>query len=272
MTEDRFQRIAREIAGHDTTLWLHFLGEPLLHRSIVDFVRFAKGVGVARVGLSTNATLLDLRVGAQLIDAGLDRLECSLDADDRAAYKAVRGDDDFDRVVANVEAFLDLKRSSGRTRPITSIQFLRTSAVDERLDALVERWSVHLADDDFVMTIEPAPFGGAVAVERTELPPRRPCDWLFSALMVLQDGTVTTCGADWDAQDPVGHVDEASLLEIWHGPELGRRREAHQRQAFYEIAVCRNCEDWALADGHGYVNASSERRGPTPVRLARRRP
>ena len=53
-----FERIARECAAHTTRLWLHFLGEPLLHRDLVRMIRYAKEVGVHAVGLSTNAVSL----------------------------------------------------------------------------------------------------------------------------------------------------------------------------------------------------------------------
>jgi MoaA/NifB/PqqE/SkfB family radical SAM enzyme len=273
MERSMFERVAEECAPHGTALWLHFLGEPLLHPALIHMIRFAKAVGVRQVGLSTNGTLLTDDVTDRLLASGLDRLECSLDADDREGYRAMRGSDDFDRVVANVEGFLRRKRAAGSTRPVTSIQFMRTPEVEAKLADLVGRWDPLLADEDFVMTIVPAPFAGAVleADGPGASADRPPCPWLFTSLMVLQDGTVTMCGADWDAQAPVGHVADASLGEIWHGAELERRRDAHRRGCFGEVDLCGPCTDWHLADGHGYVNASEElRTGPVPVSLSRR--
>src|SRR5689334_18850008 len=126
MDEALFERIARECAQHDTRLWLHFLGEPLLHRGLVRMITLAKAVGVREVGLSTNAVSLHGRLADALLDSGLDRLECSMDADDEAGYLAMRGRDHFERVSRNVRAFLERKRELGRERPVTSIQFMRT--------------------------------------------------------------------------------------------------------------------------------------------------
>jgi len=254
-----FRRLARECAGHDTTVWLHFLGEPLLHRGLVDMVRVAKREGVRCVGLSTNAVSLRGPVVDALLDAGLDRLECSMDADDREGYRAMRGRDHYDRVVRNVVGFLRRKRERGMHAPVTSIQFMRTPEVEAALPELVDTWRPHLGPRDFVMTIVPAGFLGAVEEGSPGTPRSRPpCAWLESALVVLQDGTVTMCGADWDAHAPLGHLRDQGLAEIWRGAELERRRRAHRDGRFGDVPLCAGCEDWRLADGSGYANALDE--------------
>ena len=40
MDEALFERVARDCAPHGTRLWLHFLGEPLLHRGLVRMITF----------------------------------------------------------------------------------------------------------------------------------------------------------------------------------------------------------------------------------------
>jgi len=258
-----FDRVAAECAEHGTVLWLHFLGEPLLHPEILALIRAAKRRGVVQVGLSTNATRLDAAMIDGLLASGLDRLECSMDADDRRGYAAMRGRDHFERVDANVRALLARKRELDRDVPVTSIQYMRTPQVESRLREIVQRWRPWLGPRDFVMTIVPAAFGGAIgeagaALARAEVAERSPCHWLFSSLMVLQDGTVTMCGADWDAEAPLGNVRDTSLSAIWHGTEVGRRRRAHLDSRFSDVARCGSCVDWRLADGSGYVNACAE--------------
>lgn len=262
MDPDLFGRLAAECAGHPTRLWLHFLGEPLLHRHLVDFIVTAKRLGVAEVGLSTNAVGLNAEYADRLLGSGLDRLECSMDAIDRHGYATMRGRDHFDRVTANVLAFLTRKRERGLARPLTSIQFLRTQAVDGNLPAIVAAWRPHLDPGDFVMTIQPATFIGAVAVApvngTSPAGARLPCRWLVDALVVLQDGTVTMCGPDWDAHAPLGHLRDSTLTAIWTGAEMARRRAAHVAGRFAAVGPCTACRDWRLADGHGYVNALAE--------------
>jgi MoaA/NifB/PqqE/SkfB family radical SAM enzyme len=254
MARDVFDRVVAECARHPTRLWLHFLGEPLLHRDVVAMIRAAKAAGVAEVGLSTNAVALHGRLADALLDAGLDRLECSLDAADRDTYRAMRGRDHFPRVEENLRTFLARKRDLGRTRPVTSVQVMQTPAAAAQLPALVAAWRPFLGPSDFVMTIVPAGFAGAIDAPPADGRERTPCAWLFSSLMVLQDGTVTMCGADWDARAPLGNVRQETLAAIWHGATLSARRRAHLAGRFDATPVCGGCEDWRLADGRGYEN------------------
>lgn len=264
MSRALFQCVARECATYGARMWLHFLGEPLLHRQVAEFCSYAKEVGVPEVGLSTNAVSLHGQMAEKLLQCGLDRLECSLDAADARTYQAMRGRDHFDRVCENVATFLARKRSLGLARPIVSVQVLLTPETRPTLPAVIEHWRPLLAQPDFIMTIEPSTFGGAV---ETRLQPhlqegeRPPCRWLFEALVVLQDGTVVTCGTDWDGRSPVGNASRQSLAEIWSGEEMQRRRAAHLNRRFGDVALCGSCVDWPLADGRGYRNILREGSG-----------
>lgn len=49
------------------------MGEPLLNKNIVNYIKIAKENG-HKVGLTTNATLLSSELSKQLIDSGLDKI------------------------------------------------------------------------------------------------------------------------------------------------------------------------------------------------------
>lgn len=273
MRRDVFARVAAEAARHGTVLWLHFLGEPLLHPQLVELIEDARRAGVASVGLSTNATLLRGIVAERLLDAGLHRLDISIDADDAVEYASMRGADHFDAVIENVEAFLALRRDRAAQAPRVGLQFMATPAFEAKRSTVIERWDRLLDTEDFIKTIDPAPFLGAIRDSRAPetAADRPPCPWLSASLMVLQDGTVTMCGADWDARAPIGHVDEASIEEIWNGPVIGQRRAAHLAGRFEDVPLCGGCQDWRLADGHGYRNVrpgQAQVPGPVTVLLS----
>ena len=254
-----FARLMRECARPGTTVWLHFLGEPLLHPRLLDLVREAKDAGVPTLGLSTNAVSLHGDLAEGILASGLDRLECSMDAVDRDSYARIRGRDHFERVERNVRGFLARKRQLGRVAPVTSVQVLRGDGGEEAVRELARRWEPWLGAGDFVMAIEPASFAGAVpggdAVARATAA-RTPCAWLYGSVVVLQDGTVTMCGADWDAASPLGSIVDSTLEELWNGPEMARRRALHEAGRWDALSPCATCDDWRLADGSGYRNVS----------------
>lgn len=109
---DQFPKIERVV--------LHGVGEPLMTRDLMRMIRYLKARGTY-VLFNTNATLLTLKKGEELIDAGLDEMRVSLDAAEPVAYEKVRGLPLFNRVVENVRAFIQLQRESGAARPQVSL-------------------------------------------------------------------------------------------------------------------------------------------------------
>ncbi len=65
-------------------------GEPLLRRELPEMIAYAKTAGVEDVAITTNATLLGRRLD-ELLGAGLDRVNISLDAVDEAVFKRATG-------------------------------------------------------------------------------------------------------------------------------------------------------------------------------------
>jgi cyclic pyranopterin phosphate synthase len=77
-------------------------GEPLLREDIVDLVRALAAVrGVEDLAVTTNGVLLASMV-ADLKDAGLKRVNISLDALDHECYKQIAGEDELAQVLAGV--------------------------------------------------------------------------------------------------------------------------------------------------------------------------
>jgi radical SAM protein with 4Fe4S-binding SPASM domain len=248
---DLFKKIVEECQGHDVRLWLHFLGEPLLNRDLPAMVAFAKEQGIAQVGFSTNGFFLTQDLGAQLIRAGLDRLECSLDGVDPASYQQLRRSAEFNRVVTNLQDFLQLRNGCGSERPIVTIQFMKTPQTVAFLPQARDFWAPLLTPHDFLMTIEDISFAGEMRAERYQLE-RIPCKWLWNYAVVLWNGDVVTCVSDYDGTRVMGNVREQGLTAIWQSSGYQELRRKHLERRFGEGGICAGCDDWALADGHGY--------------------
>ena len=53
------------------------------------------------------------------------------------------------------------------------------------------------------------------------------CTYIFYALAVNADGTVSACCPDWDQKLLVGDLHRQSLWDIWHSQALHRLRLLH---------------------------------------------
>ncbi|MGH7307865.1 MAG: radical SAM/SPASM domain-containing protein [Candidatus Rokuibacteriota bacterium] len=115
---------------------LHGIGEPLLNREIFHIVAWLK-TRVATVLFNSDAISLTPRRARRLIESGLDEYRVSMDAATAATYRRLRGVDQFDRVVGNVQRLVELERELGRPTPKVSLWFTATRVNLEELPAFV---------------------------------------------------------------------------------------------------------------------------------------
>jgi molybdenum cofactor biosynthesis enzyme MoaA len=80
-------------------------GEPTVHPGLLEMVKFAKGMGIPRVGLGTNGAA-DPELYGALVDSGVDDFSISLDADNAedGALLSGRSRETWHRVVENTRA------------------------------------------------------------------------------------------------------------------------------------------------------------------------
>lgn len=92
------------------------IGETLLNARLEEIIRRLRRRMPAggRVGITTNAMLLDRDRAAGIIDAGLTSVCFSIDGASRKTYEAIRPGADFETVVRNVTAAAVYARASGR--------------------------------------------------------------------------------------------------------------------------------------------------------------
>jgi MoaA/NifB/PqqE/SkfB family radical SAM enzyme len=119
MSWELFARIVNQFPRIERVV-LHGVGEPMMVRDLPCMIRYLKDRG-AYVLFNTNGTLLTPRKGQELVDAGLDELRVSLDAAEPSLFRMVRGVDMFNRIVANVRAFMERQRELKLARPRVSL-------------------------------------------------------------------------------------------------------------------------------------------------------
>ncbi len=114
---EAFIRNLRKTGGRDISF--AGIGEPLLHKRIVDAVELAKSLGM-RVWITTNGSLLQPDLMAELAHAGLDDLNVSINAGAAREYGLLHAGQDvkqFDKIVANLTWLRDYKRRSAQETP-----------------------------------------------------------------------------------------------------------------------------------------------------------
>lgn len=123
---------------------LQGLGEPLLAPDLPLMIAELRERGV-RVGFNTNATLLDERWAARLVELAPTWVHVSLDGATPATYEGIRDGADFASVAANVRRLAERVRRGGRDEPrltLVMVAMRRNVAEVAGLVRLAAAWGV----------------------------------------------------------------------------------------------------------------------------------
>ena len=81
-------------------------GEPLVRKNVCDLIQMLKDIpGISQVTLTTNGLLLDEMIN-DIVSAGTDCINISLDTLDRERYRMITGYDGLDRVLSGLDSAL----------------------------------------------------------------------------------------------------------------------------------------------------------------------
>lgn len=232
------------------TLRLYKEGEPLLNKRLPDMIHYARKKNVTdRIDFTTNGSLFEKDLVLAITDAGIDRINISIEALDADGYERVSG------VKIDYKQFLDRLRFLYQNKNGCHV-FVKIS--DFGLGDHTEQDFYNMYGDicdemaiEHVSSVWPE-FEIKEELKRTnqldiygmDLSQRYPaqvCPYLFYSLCVNSDGTVSACLMDWNHQLIVGDIKNESLIEIWNGSTMKEMREKHLQLQRSVYPTCANC-------------------------------
>jgi len=245
MSRAVFEATRRAISDRPRTISLTLMGEPLMHKRIVEFVGKLKADG-HRVQMVTNGSLLDEEKSRALLEAGIDTVVISFDGGNKATYEHLRIGGDFAQVVANVRRFDKLRK---KIRPQCRLDvFSITSDVTRGQEKEIKALWKGVADNvscgplsDWQGQLElPAEFGPAY--EPPQPAERYACHLLWTSVAVTASGQVSYCCHDYKLRSALPNVVDKDLREIW-ADDIGVERARHAR-GDYRGSPCESCGAW----------------------------
>jgi radical SAM protein with 4Fe4S-binding SPASM domain len=235
MASPTYRKIIDDISLKTNFIWLQDYGEPFLNKSIFDMICYAKSKGL-RVGISSNATVLTDKIIDGIFDSKLDYLIFAIDGGTKETYEKVRVGGTFEKVVSNVERFLE-KKKLGRHKIFTVIQCIYMETTEGDISKFRTFWRRPGVDSVRIRQVTYSGKNGKFDNQTK----RKPCYWLWSNPHIKNDGTVVPCCQDVNATLALGNVNEQRLDQIWNNEKMIDLRQKHLDGKAGDIPLCRGC-------------------------------
>ncbi len=258
INDETIEKIISQFAKHLLYITFYFQGEPLLHPKFAEYVKRLKQEKLI-VTTSTNAHFLNAENSQKIINSGLDRLIISLDGTDSETYLKYRKGGDFDLVVANIESFMKLRKSSNKKTPWVELQFIVFKHNEHQISEIKELGKKLGVDSVSIKTAQLYEFEdgnelmpGLIKYSRytkqsdgkyrikSKLPNK--CFRSWSSNVITWNGDVVPCCFDKDADYNFGNIMNTDYLEI----NKSSRYQNFRKQILKDrskIDICRNCTE-----------------------------
>lgn len=224
------------------------MGEPLLHKQIVDMVAYAKQSDVAEsIDIVTNGSRLTKELSAGLIDAGLSKLRISLEGLSSEEYREhAKAEVDFDQLIENIRYFYE--NTKGTQLYVKIIDYMvKTETEKQRFFELLTPISHHAAIEHLTPTISEIDYdtiSDGITTNKAQngeqLFKSNICPQPFYIMQINPDGNVVPCCS---VKYPriLGNVQEQPVDEIWNGEKFMSFRKALLISNANAGDVCKEC-------------------------------
>lgn len=245
LTAEEFRLLAEKLRPYTNYLYLHVMGEPLMHPQLPEILETCRALGF-RVVLTTNGTLLENRAPLLLAAPALHKLNISLHS-----FEANQNGS-FEDYVSSCLAFARAAGAAGKIVDLrlwnldgaqTKGENAKNADILRALEAAFpppwtkNTWGFRLCERVFLHYAEKFDWPD---LAREEESAHGTCRALRDQIAVLSDGTVVPCCLDHEGDLPLGDLFTQELPEILASPRARAMREGFAARYLSET-LCRRC-------------------------------
>ena len=223
-------------------------GEPLVNPKFTDMIRYAKEKKCAeRIDTTTNASLLTPQKSIEMIEAGLDRINISIEGVRKEQYlEFSRYPIDFNKLVENI-GFLYKNRKNCEI--IIKINGDTLSKEDKKrfyeilgdiadgvyIEHIMSCWP------EFNLKQRGVEINQEFGIYGQKIKEVQVCPYVFYSFSINSDGSASACFLDWSRKLIVGDVKKESVKDIWKGEKLFNLQKIFLEKKRKEHPVCKDC-------------------------------
>jgi radical SAM protein with 4Fe4S-binding SPASM domain len=238
---------ARKISPFAELVMLYFMGEPLMHPQIFNYIRGVRKEIQGKIAISTNAVLLDAQARSSLLHSGVDIVICSIDGYTKRRYEKIRRGAIFEDVISNVENLLAERAGHA---PDIVVKCIDVGIPQAELDEFKKHWaslgaSAHISwFNTWGGQISSAQSSGLAPFPHVSKA-RMPCSEPWFKMVINWRGDVVLCCVDWQSNIKLGNIFEMGVEEIWYGAIAKDLRLKHRLEKWNQISSCSKCTQWS---------------------------
>jgi len=252
-------RLLNELKHSLIYLLISAQGEPYLHPSLFELIRYAKRNRVY-VAVNTNGHFLaDPKIARETVYSGLDVLIVSVDGAREKTYQRYRVGGKLSRVLEGIRQVLQERKEMGCQTPQVYLQFLVMRHNEKEIPEMRRLVQKLGADKLLLKTVQLEDMSQAEEFLPTNPAWRRyvsvegqyrlkgritnTCKRLWTSGMINWDGSLSPCCFDKDEHYVLGHlINEESFRDLWHGQAYQKFRRQILRNR-RQISMCTNCTE-----------------------------
>lgn len=250
MKLDLFKKVIDDLAEFDKpikVLRMYKDGEPFLNKELAKMIAYAKQSDmVDYIDTTTNGSLMTPERLRPVLDAGLDKINISVDGMTREQYKKFTNFDfDFDAFVENVKW---LYANKGECEVVMKIpKELITEAQQQEFFDTFGDYCDRISLENFAPCWPEFDVEEKTGIKITEGIYNQPisntetCPYIFYGMSVNADGLVSSCFLDWERRLIMGDTRTERLKDIWNSEKFHQLRIQHLEGKRCENPVCNKC-------------------------------
>lgn len=236
----------REFERPIKVLRLYKDGEPLLNPHFALMVKYAKTSGCCqKVDTTTNASMLNPKLNLDIIEAGLDRINISVEgvnAEQYLEFSKVKVD--FNKFVENIKHFYDNRKQCEMIIKINGDILL-----EEDKNKFYEIFG-DICDGIFIehtmncwqgFEMDGMKQNEEVGIYGQPIKEIDICPYVFYSMSINSDGTVSLCFLDWNRKLLIGDVWWQSVKDIWKGINLLEYQRLFLKGKRKKLTICSKC-------------------------------
>lgn len=200
-------------------------GEPLLNPMFAEMIKYAKEKKCSeRIDTTTNASLLNAAKNLEIIEAGLDRINISIEGINTAQYlNFSKYKIEFEKLVNNIRHFYE-----NRNQCEMIVKINGDILTEDDKNKFYEIFG-NIADGvyiEHIMSCWPEFELNGVEINQEfgiygqKINEVHICPYIFYSFSINSDGTASACFLDWSRKLIIGNANVESIRDIWKGDKL----------------------------------------------------